>query len=75
MLSGSTGYVMKNSGTLELLWSVSAKKWTKKTSEGNQYERPVRAHNLVSNLLNKLLLQQIYLNNKAQMLPPNKAKT
>ena len=43
--------------------------------KGNQYEEPMRGYNLLSNLLNKLILQQIYVHNKAQMLPPNKTRT
>ena len=55
----SIGYVMKNSGILEILSTVYAENSAKKMLEGKQYERAMRAHNLLTMVLKRTMLQQI----------------
>ena len=62
---GSIDYVMKNSGILELFSTIYAENSAKKMLEGKQYERAMRAHNLLLTVLKKVILQQISVNNES----------
>ena len=53
---GSIGYVMKNSGILELLSTAYAPNSDKQMLEGKQYERAMRGHDLLTTSLKKIIL-------------------
>ena len=50
---------MKNSGLLQVFSSIYAENSAKKMIEGKQYERAMRAHDLLSTVLKKKILNQI----------------
>ena len=56
---GSIGYVRKNSGILELFSTIYAENSAKKMLEGKQYERAMRAHDLLSTVNNESLFQNV----------------
>ena len=62
---GSIGYVMKNSGILELLSTAYAPNSAKQMLEGKQYERAMRVHDLLTTALKKIILQQVIVNNES----------
>ena len=63
----SIGYVMKNSGIKEVLSTVyvekSVEKSVHKMLEGKQYERAMRAHDLLVTVLKQIMVKQIAENN------------
>ena len=62
---GSIGYVMKNSGILELLSTAYAPNSDKQMLEGKQYERAMRGHDLLTTSLKKIILQKVIVNNES----------
>ena len=62
---GSIGYVMKNSGILELLSTAYAVNSAKQMLEGKQYERAIRSHDLLTTPLKKIILLQVIVNNES----------
>ena len=63
---GFNGYVMTNSGILELLSTAYTPNSAKQMLEGKQYEKAIRGHDLLTTALKKIILQQVIVNNEYQ---------
>ena len=62
---GSIGYVMKNSVIVELLSTAYAPNYAKQMLEGKQYERVLGGRDLLTTAIQKVILQQVIVNNES----------